>query len=357
MQNAQIRLGTFPRSRNMATYSALIPAAGSGVRLRPFTFTRPKPMVYVAGKPILGHILDGLVGVVDEVTVIVGYMADKVEAYCMEAYSSHFSFKFVHQQDRLGLGHAVLQGRDAVPEGGLIITLGDEIFGMAYSDMLATHRAALPCDASVGYKVVEDPRNYGVIEMETDGTITAMMEKPNEPTTDTAIAGAYIFERASDLFDALQEVVDRDIRTRGEYQLTDAMVLMAEHGSVFKGFLIEKWYDCGRPDMLIRVNHRLLDDLPPAHHVDEDAVIEQSVVVPPVAMEGGCIIKRSVVGPYVTVGRDTEIRDSVLSDCILAEGCDVRDVVLNETVLADKVVVRGRSHRMVVGEQTLIDMD
>lgn len=341
----------------MATYSALIPAAGSGVRLRPFTFTRPKPLVYVAGKPILGHILDDLVGVVDEVTVIVGYMADKVEAYCQEAYGDKFRFNFVHQEERLGLGHAVLQGRRAVPEGGLIITLGDEIFGMSYADMLETHRTVMPCDASVGYKVVEDPRNYGVLEMADDNTITAMIEKPKEPTTDTAIAGAYIFERALDVFDALQKVVDRDIRTRGEYQLTDAMMLMAEEGSTFKGFLIEKWYDCGRPDMLIRVNHRLLDDLPPAHHVAEDVELEQSVIVPPVAMEGGCVIKRSVVGPYVTVGKDTEIRDSVLSDCILAEGCDVRDVVLNETVLADKVVIRGRSHRMVVGEQTLIDME
>lgn len=341
----------------MARYSALIPAAGSGVRLRPFTFTRPKPLVYVAGKPILGHILDGLVGVVEDVTVIVGYMADKVEGYCKDAYGDTFSFQFVRQADRLGLGHAVLQGRDSVPEGGFIITLGDEIFGLPYSKMLEAHNAAMPCDASVGVKLVDDPRNYGVVEMDGDGTVTAMIEKPKEPTANTALAGVYIFERASDVFEALQSVVDLDIRTRGEYQLTDAMVLMAEGGSRFKGFLIEKWYDCGRPDMLIRVNHRLLEDLPPANHVSEDVEMEQSVIVPPVAMEGGCIIKRSVVGPYVTVGKDTEIRDSVLTECILAEGCDVRNVVLNETVLADKVVVNGRSHRMVVGEQTLINME
>jgi glucose-1-phosphate thymidylyltransferase len=284
-------------------------------------------------------------------------MADQVKEYCQEAYGPHFSFTFVLQKDRQGLGHAVLQGRDSVREGGLIITLGDEIFGMPYSDMLEAHRAAMPCDATVGYKLVDDPRNYGVLEMDGNGTITAMMEKPQEPTTDTAIAGAYIYEDSARLFDALQEVVDRDIRTLGEYQLTDAMVLMAEDGAVLKGFLIDKWYDCGRPDMLVRVNHRLLDDLPPANHVDPNVVLEQSVIVPPVAMEGGCVIKRSVVGPYVTVGRDTEIRDSVLSDCILAEGCDVRNMVLHETVLADRVVARGRSHRMVVGEQTLIDME
>jgi glucose-1-phosphate thymidylyltransferase len=341
----------------MASYSALIPAAGSGVRLRPFTFNRPKPLVYVAGKPILGHILDGLVGVVDEVTVIVGYMADKVERYCQEAYGDTFSFNFVHQEERLGLGHAVLQGRDSVPDGGLIITLGDEIFGMSYADMMAKHESLKPSDASVGIKRVEDPRNYGVVEMDDDYRITAMIEKPKEPTTDTALAGVYIFDRASEVFDALQRVVDGDIRTRGEYQLTDAMVLMSEGSAVFRGFIIDKWYDCGRPDMLIRVNHRLLDDKPPASHVDHRVVLEQSVVVPPVALEGACVIKRSVVGPYVTVGRDTVIRDSVLSDCIVAEGCDVRDIVLRETVLADRVVVRGKSHKMTVGEQTLINME
>jgi glucose-1-phosphate thymidylyltransferase len=295
--------------------------------------------------------------VVEEVTVIVGYMAEQVEAYCEGAYGSRLRFNFVHQHDRKGLGHAVLQGRDAVPEGGLMITLGDEIFGMSYSDMLDAHGEAMPCDGSVGYKIVEDPRNYGVLEMDDDGRITAMIEKPPEPTTDTAIAGAYIFEDSARLFEALQEVVDRDIRTRGEYQLTDAMVLMAEKGAVLRGFLIDKWYDCGRPDMLIRVNHRLLEDKPPTDLAHPEAVLDQSVIVPPVAMEGGCVIERSVVGPYVTIGKDTHIRDSVLSDCILAEGCEVRDVVLVETVLADRVVVRGRSHRMVVGEQTLINFE
>jgi glucose-1-phosphate thymidylyltransferase len=341
----------------MARFSALIPAAGSGTRLRPFTFTRPKPLVYVAGKPILGHILDGLVGVVDQVTVIVGYMADKVETYCNEAYGDTFAFAFVPQAELLGLGHAVLQGRGHTPDGGLIITLGDEIFGMPYADMVTAHDGNQPREASVGLKHVEDPRNYGVVELDDDGVVVAMVEKPEEPTTDTALAGVYIFERASDVFDALQEVVDRDIKTRGEYQLTDAMQLMAREGSVFKSFVIDRWYDCGRPEMLIRVNRRLMEDLPPTNHVDSAADLDQSVVVPPVTIEGRCVVKRSVVGPYVSLAKGTEIRDSVLTDCIVGEGCDVRDVVLRESVLADRVEVRGRSHRMTVGEQTLIDME
>ncbi len=341
----------------MARFSALIPAAGSGTRLRPFTFTRPKPLVYVAGKPILGHILDGLVGVVDEVTVIVGFMADKVESYCTRAYGEHFTFHFATQDDLLGLGHAVLQGKAHVPDGGLIVTLGDEIFGMPYRQMVEAHQANQPCDASLGLKHVEDPRNYGVVELDSTGRVTAMVEKPEHPTTDTALAGVYIFERAGECFSALEEVIRRDIRTRGEYQLTDAMQLMAHGGSVFKGFVIEKWYDCGRPEMLLRVNRRLMLDLPPTNHVDTEAELVDSVVVPPVAIEGRCEVKRSVVGPYVSLGDGTEIRDSILADCIVGEGCDVRDIVLRESVLADRVVVRGRTHRMTVGEQTLIDME
>jgi glucose-1-phosphate thymidylyltransferase len=341
----------------MARYSALIPAAGSGVRLRPFTFTRPKPLIYVAGKPILGHILDGLVGVVDEVTVIVGYMADKVEDYCLRTYGDVLEFNFVPQEERLGLGHAVLHGKGHVSDGGLLITLGDEIFGMAYSDMVKAHEANQPCNASVGLKRVADPRNYGVVELDDVGRIVAMVEKPEHPTTDTALAGVYIFERSDELFEALEDVIRRDIKTRGEYQLTDAMQLMSQDSMVFKGFIIDKWYDCGRPEMLLEVNRRLLQDSPPANHVDDAAQLEQSVVVPPVAIEGECIVKRSVIGPYVTLGRGSQIRDSVLRSCILAEECDVRNVVLHEAVLADRVEIRGRSHRMTVGEQTLIDME
>ncbi|NOQ53147.1 MAG: NTP transferase domain-containing protein [Thermoplasmata archaeon] len=341
----------------MARYTALIPAAGSGIRLRPFTFTRPKPLIFVAGKPILGHILDALVGVVDEVTVIVGYMADKVESYCLEAYGDSFKFNFVPQEKQLGLGHAVLQAKDVVLEGGLIITLGDEIFGMGYREMLATHSTNLPRDASVGLKVVDEPSKYGIVELDGNGRIIAMVEKPEDPPSDTALAGVYIFERASDIFSALDTIVEQDIRTRGEYQLTDAMQMMAREGSVFMGFVIERWYDCGRPDMLVRVNHRLLKDLPPVNHVAEDAVLEDSVIVPPVALEGKCVVKRSVVGPYVSLGSGTEIRDSVLTECIVGEGCDVRNIVLNDSVLADRVVVRGKSHRMTVGEKTLIDME
>ena len=357
MRNGQIPWGSFPRVRTMASYTALIPAAGSGRRLHPFTFTRPKPLIFVAGKPILGHILDALSGVVDEVTVIVGYMADKVEAYCLEGYVDTFKLNFVPQDKQLGLGHAVLQAKDVVPEGGLIITLGDEIFGQGYGEMMTTHAANMPCDASIGLKIVDEPSKYGIVELDGSGRIIAMVEKPEDPPSDTALAGVYIFERASDIFSALDTLVEQDIRTRGEYQLTDAMQMMTKEGSLFKGFVINRWYDCGRPDMLVRVNHRLLEDLPPVNHVDANAILEDSVVVPPVALEGKCIVKRSVVGPYVSLGSGTEIRDSVLTDCIIGEDCDVRNIVLNDTVLADRVVVRGKSHRMTVGEKTLIDME
>jgi glucose-1-phosphate thymidylyltransferase len=341
----------------MASYSALIPAAGSGIRLRPFTFTKPKPLVYVAGKPILGHILDGLVGVVEEVTVVVGFMASKVEAYCRRAYGEQFEFHFALQEERLGLGHAVLQGKDHVPEGGLIVTLGDEIFGYPYAKMVEAHQANQPCDASVGLKHVEDPRNYGVVELDPQGNVTNMVEKPEEPTTDTALAGVYIFEKAGDVLAALEELIETDVRTRGEYQLTDAMTMMVRSGSVFRTFTIDRWYDCGRPDMLIRVNRRLLKDFPPTNHVDGNAQFEDSVVVPPVAIEGKCHVVRSVIGPFVSIADGTRIRDSVVTDCIVGEGCKVTDVVLRQSVLADQVVVRGKAHKMTVGEQTLIEME
>jgi glucose-1-phosphate thymidylyltransferase len=340
----------------MIKYSALIPAAGTGTRLRPITFTRPKSLVYVAGKPILGHILDNLVGVVDEVTVVVGHYAEKVESYCQRAYGDRLAFHFARQDELLGLGHAVLQGKGHVPSGGLIVTLGDEIFGNPYADMLAKHRLNAPCDGSVGIKVVPDPRNYGVVELAADGRVLDMVEKPEHPATDRALAGVYIFDRPDGVFGAIEELMRRQVRTRGEYQLTDAMTLMLGRGAVLRTFPIDKWYDCGRPDMLIDVNRRLMEAMPADALPVSGAVMEGSVLVPPVAIEGHCHIGRSVVGPYVSIGDGTRIEGAVLSECIVGEGCEVRDVVLHRSVLADRAVITGHPHNMTVGEQTRVEM-
>jgi len=340
----------------MAKYSALIPAAGTGTRLRPITFTRPKTLVYVAGKPILGHILDNLVGVVDEVAVVVGHYAEKVESYCQRAYGDRLTFRFAHQEELLGLGHAVLQGKGLVPSGGLIVTLGDEIFGTPYSDMLARHVLNAPCDGSVGIKVVPDPRNYGVVELAADGRVLDMVEKPEHPQTDKALAGVYVFERPEALFGAIEELIRRGARTRGEYQLTDAMTLMLERGAVLRTIPIDRWYDCGRPEMLIDVNRRLMEAMTPEALPVSGAVLEGATLVPPVAIEGRCHVRRSVVGPYVSIGDGTRIEGAVLSECIVGEGCEVRDVVLHRSVLADRAVITGRPHSMTVGEQTRVEM-
>jgi glucose-1-phosphate thymidylyltransferase len=341
----------------MARYSALVPAAGTGTRLRPITFTRPKPLVYVAGRPILGHILDRLVGVVDDVTVVVGHHADKVTAYCERAWADRFTFHFAHQRELLGLGHAVLAGRGHVPSGGLIVTLGDEIFGVPYQRMLEAHAANSPCVASVGIKRVSDPRNYGVVELAADGRVLDLVEKPEHPPSEHAIAGVYVFERADDIFEAVDALIKADTRTRGEFQLTDALRSMVKGGAVLRTFPIDVWYDCGRPDMLLDVNRRLLDAEPPGSLPIAGAALEEAVLVPPVAIEGRCRIQRSVVGPHVSIGDGTRVEGSVISDCIIGEGCEVADVVLRGSVLADRVVVRGRSQRMTVGEQTHMTME
>jgi len=341
----------------MARYSALVPAAGTGTRLRPITFTRPKPLVYVAGRPILGHILDRLVGVVDDVTVVVGHHADKVTAYCERAWGDRFTFHFAHQRELLGLGHAVLAGRGHAPSGGLIVTLGDEIFGVPYQRMLDAHAANSPCAASVGIKRVPDPRNYGVVELAADGRVLDLVEKPETPRSEHALAGVYVFERADDIFEAVDAIIKADERTRGEFQLTDALRNMVRGGAVIRTFPIDVWYDCGRPDMLLDVNRRLLDAEPPGLLPIAGAALEEAVLVPPVAIEGRCRIQRSVVGPHVSIGDGTRVEGSVISDCIIGEGCEVADVVLRGSVLADRVVVRGRSQRMTVGEQTHMTME
>jgi glucose-1-phosphate thymidylyltransferase len=234
----------------------LIPAAGQGVRLKPHTLTRPKPMIYVAGKPIIGHILDNLKGLFDDIVIIVGYMKDKLIEYVDNNYSNDFKISYVEQTEILGLGHAVYMGKEKVGNDPVLITLGDEFFGMSYEDMLSAHQKLLPAACTMGVKHVENPSHYGVVEL-VDGKVTKLIEKPLDPPTDLAISGVYFVEDTSLLWSCLEELMAQE--ETQIYQLTDALQMMVDKNAEFKLFEVPDWYDCGQPEMLLDVNHLLLD--------------------------------------------------------------------------------------------------
>jgi len=196
---------------------AIIPVAGVGSRLRPHTYTIPKVLLNVAGKPIIGHIMDKIIaGGFDSATIVVGYLGDKVKEYITENYS--ISVDFVEQEERLGLGHAIYLSRHTISKDPVLIILGDTVFDVNLSAMTKGEYS------SIGVKEVADPRRFGVAET-TNGFVTRLTEKPEHPTSNLAIVGLYFIQHPDILLECLKKMIKSDMRTKGEFQLTDGTAL------------------------------------------------------------------------------------------------------------------------------------
>jgi glucose-1-phosphate thymidylyltransferase len=323
---------------------AIIPVAGIGTRLRPHTHTVPKALVPVAGKPIVGHILDELEPIgVDEVILITGYMGDRVKDYVTEAYP-RLNICCVDQEERKGLGHAIFLASECVSDDPVLIVLGDTVVTADYSALVKGDRTL------IGVKEVDDPRLFGVVEVE-NGHVKSLVEKPDVPPSNLAIVGLYYIVNTPLLFESLAEVIEQGIMTKGEYQLTDALKIMLERGEDMGTFHVEGWYDCGRPETLLETNRVLL-----SRSGGNGREVEGSIVVPPVSIAPTAEIERSVVGPYVSVAAGARISDSVVRDSILNAGAVVERSVLAESLVGEAALVKGHFQKLNVGDSSEIDM-
>ncbi len=323
---------------------AIIPVAGVGSRLRPHTFTLPKVLLTVAGKPILGHIIDKIraEGIL-EATVVVGHMGDKIFDYLTRTYPE-LQFDFVEQEDRMGLGHAIYLSRHTFSNDPILIILGDTIFDVSLAEVLAAPVSSL------GVKVVNDPRRFGVAVVE-NGYITQLIEKPEQPISRLAVVGLYFIRHPALLTQCLEEIVGKDIRTKGEYQLTDALQLMISRGEKMKTFPVEGWYDCGKPETLLATNRALLSQ---AHSTPDvpGVVVNQPVYIAPSAVLSNCVI-----GPFASVGDHAEISEAVVRNSIISQGARVSRVLLDNSIIGNDSVVTGSFKRLNVGGSSEIETD
>jgi len=324
---------------------ALIPVAGVGTRLRPLTYTVPKALIDVAGKPILGHIMDILVEAgVEEFCFITSYMGEEIEAWAEESYK--LPMEWVVQEETLGLGHAVLQAEEAIAGKPVFIVLGDTIFDADIKSVLEKGGNTL------GVMEVEDPSRFGVVVVEGEKVIK-LVEKPEQPLSYLAIAGLYHITDTDLLLDCLKQLVTEDIRTRGEYQLTDALSLMLEKAAVFRIFPLEAWYDCGLPETVLATNRALLEK------VDGGPVRTEgeAVVIPPVHIGEEVVLQGSVIGPYVSLARGAQVRGSVVRNSILGRKVRVEGAILDGSLLGDNAVVHGRSISLNVGDSSEVNFE
>jgi glucose-1-phosphate thymidylyltransferase len=339
----------------------VVPTAGKGTRLYPHTHTKPKPIVRIAGKPILGHILDRLPrDRVEEVVLVVGGpMQEQVVRYVEDAYGAAFEVSFVEQAEPEGLGHSVLQARPLVDGDPLLIALGDMLFERGYGrfldahDRLADGSGPRSVDGSIGVKRVDDPRRYGVVETGPDGRVDRLVEKPDDPPSDLAISGVYVFERSTPLFESLAYLVENDVRGAGdEYQLTDALQGTIDRGVDLGTFEVDDWYDCGRPETLLEANRVTLDRLDP----DDGVGGRDAVVVPPVDIGEDVAVEKSVLGPYVSVDDGATIADSIVRDSIVGRNASVEGANLRRSIVGDAATVDGDPDRLNLGDNSVVDL-
>jgi glucose-1-phosphate thymidylyltransferase len=325
---------------------AIIPAAGVGSRLRPHTHTTPKALIHVAGRPILAHILDDLERLgVTHVVLVVGHMSDAIRDYVDRNYA-HLARSYVDQPERLGLGHAVRMTKDLVAGHPVFIVLGDTIFRADFSAVLEAGESA------IGVHEVEDPRRFGIVETK-DGLASRLVEKPDQPTSNLAIVGVYYLADSTLLFRALDTLVERDLRTKGEYQLTDALQLMIEQGHRIRPFRVDGWYDCGKTETLLETNRDLLDK--PSRPLPSSQR-EGSVIVPPVSIDPTALIEHSIVGPHVSIAARAVVRESVIRDSIVNEEAVVEQILLEGSVIGENALVRGNFRHLNVGDSSEVRM-
>ncbi len=320
---------------------AIIPVAGVGSRLRPHTYTLPKVLLNVAGKPIIGHILDKVIEEgFDEATIVVGYLGDKIRDYVHANY--RLKVDFIEQEERKGLAHSIYLSKEKFTSDPLLIILGDTIFDVDLKPVVSGKHTA------VGVKHVEDPRRFGVAETR-DGFISHVVEKPEHPSSNMAIVGLYWIRNPKLLGDCVSELITKDVKTKGEYQLTDALELMIKGGEKIRTFNVEGWYDCGKPETLLATNRHLLEKKPTT------VTIDGVVIVPPVYVSARAKITNSVIGPYATIAAGATVADSLVRNSIVSEEAQVSKTLLDNSIIGNNAIVKGTFKRINVGDSSELD--
>jgi glucose-1-phosphate thymidylyltransferase len=299
----------------------------------------PKALIPVAGKPMIEHILDRLRGLKpSEVSLVVGFLGDKIVDYLGD--ESSLPLRFYYQREMLGLGHAIWQVLKEVDDGDALIVLGDSILDVDYDSAVKSKETV------IGVREVDDPRRFGVVIVHDDGYIHRLVEKPDEPVSRLAIAGLYYFPSVHGLREALGTLIEKDIRTKGEYQLTDALQILIDKGENMRPFTIDGWYDCGKPETLLETQRLLLDKEGGTHQV-----LDGSIVRPPVAISERAAISGSVIGPYVSVDAGATIRDSVISDSVVFRGAEVEGCRLSASLIGIDAKVQDYNGSVNVGQK------
>ncbi len=330
---------------------AIIPVAGAGTKLRPLTYTQPKALIPIAGKTILGVIVDQLLEAgVTEFIFVIGYLGEKIQRYIEKTYP-HLTHTFVTQNDRRGTGHAIWLTKEAVGTDEVMIVLGDTVCDYNVKDVLNSKLS------QIGIRKVDDPRIFGVAELNENDIVTRMVEKPLIPKSNMAMVGIYYIKETAAMFAALDRHLHNTADENGEYHLTNALQHMIEDGIKFHGFRVTNWFDCGKKETLLSTNATLLKQMEEEHPERQKSLdFDTTVIIHPVNIAEGCSIRHCIIGPNVTIGEYTKVESSIIKDSIIGSYAELQQVVLNSSIIGNDAFVRGLSQSLNIGDNTEIDL-
>lgn len=328
----------------------IVPMAGAGKRLRPHTFNTPKPLLPVAGKPIVQRIVEDFArmysGAITEVAYIVGdFGAEAERRLCAIAESIGARGKIYYQQEALGTAHAVACAAESI-DGEVWIAFADTLFQADFQRPMDT-------DGLIWVKKVEDPRAYGVVRLNETGHIIEMVEKPETFVSDLAIVGVYYVRDGLALMREINYLMDNNLRSKGEFQLTDALARMLAGGARFQASEIDVWMDCGNIPALLDTNQKILSYYYPENYVAPGAIIENALIIPPCYIGENAKVSESVVGPYVSIGAGAQVIRSVVQNSILRDDALAAGVTATDSVMGERSVYRRAPATLNLGDYSV----